>query len=435
MSAPSCPACGAPAADGARYCRLCGAALGSDADTGVIVPAAGGSVRRDAPSRWWLAGVALAVVLGVGWAAFSSVGDDPAAPATDPASTEDTAPSTTADTEVDDATTRPPPSDTLVVEEGAGPVLGRPVGWSVLVADPYGGAGLWRLDLDTGRLLRYPRVDGAPMAVVGDRLLLIDNDIDDGTAALSVVPLDDPTGPPVSVPSPEQAVAFAVRPAGPGEGDGDAVWVYDFGPGAARWVLLDLGTGQAIDEVVLGDGAGGLVWGAGPELATAGGQGLFRRVGDDYRLVSPGRPMVAVDGDVLMQTCPSPTDCRMTWVDGDSGEVVDHPIPPPGDGALWWQGLVPGSDRFLGGQRTLAPLQTPVVELFDLETGRSITPGITMVGNVTASPDGRLLLMSGASDPTSEMQLAIYDVESGTSYPLAGSPPILNLQAVFVPNG
>ena len=97
---------------------------------------------------------------------------------------------------------------------------------------------------------------------------------------------------------------------------------------------------------------------------------------------------------------------------------------------------MPGSDRFLTGLRTTEPTQPPRVELFDLETGRSIEPGSTRGWGwgVTASPDGRLLFTSGPSAATSETQLAIYDVESATSYPLPGSPPMANLQAVFVPN-
>lgn len=450
MSGSACPACGASAAEGARYCRLCGAALGL-ADHGPgpsIGPAATGSIHHDAPSRWWLAGAALLVVLGVGWVAVRSVGRDPAtdsaAPSTTADSTPDSTPDSTADTAAESTESSTAESGSAdassgvrVVEEGSGPVLGRAVGWSVLVGDPYSGGGLWRLDLDSGRLLRYPKVAGGPLAVAGDRLLLMDTDLEDGTGALSAVPLDDPSRqPPVPVAGPANVGPFTAPAVGPAEGDGGgAVWIFDYGPGTARWVLVSLTTGEMIDEVVVGTAfSSGAVWGAGPELATSGNGGLFRRDGDDYRLVVPGRTVVAVGGDVLIQTCSSPSDCRMSWVDSDAGQAVDRPIPPLDDDSLWWQGLVPGSDRFVSGRRAERAIEEPQVVLFDLVTSRLIDLGSTAGRGVVASPDGRFLFTSGFGD-TSELQMAIYDVEAGESYPLAGSPPVANAQAVFVPNG
>ncbi len=442
----TCPACLAPAGAGARFCRSCGAALGLDAGfdpgseaglgDGPAALAAPLSVRRDAPTRWWVAVVAMVVVLAAGWAVTRSGGDasdatadgvaDSAPPATDAAATEPTT----------DATSRPTTSGGTaptmrVVDEGEGPVLGRPVGWSVVVGDPYNvGGSLWRLDLDTGRLVRFPEVDGGPLLAVGDRLVMagLTSSSPDGGFSLRSISLSDPTADPVPFQAPATVSIFSSVPAsssGPRAGGG--LWVHDDGLDP-HWLLLSVETGTVLDEV---PGGGGIVPGRGPELATSASWGLYRRAGDGYRLVTPGRPVASAGTDVLLETCSSPMDCRLAWVDEVSGETVERPVPPT-DPAFWWRGLVPGSDRYLTGQRLgdQPYLFNPVV--FDLVTGRMLD--FDGVGQgIASSPDGRFLLTADLYGP-SPAGLVIYDAETGTPHPLGAPGQVGDTAAVFVPN-
>lgn len=441
----ACPACLAPAGAGARFCRSCGAALDLDAGfdpgselgpgDGPATMAAPVSLRRDASARWWLTVVAVVVVLAAGWAVTRSGGDageataDSVADSAPPATDAVTGPTT-------DATSRPTTNGGTtatmrVVDEGEGPVLGRPVGWSVVLGDPYNtGGGLWRLDLDTGRLLRYPKVDGGPLLAVGDRLVMMDAaGSPDGGFSLGSISLRDPTAEPVPFMTRATVSMFSPVPAsasGPRAGGG--LWVYDDGPDP-HWLLLSVESGTVLDEVA---GGGGIVSGRGPELATSASWGLYRRTGDGYRLVAPGRPVVAAGTDVLLETCSSPTDCRLGWVDEVSGETVDRPA-PPADPAYWWQGLVTGGDRFLTGQR-MGDEQyqfNPVV--FDLVTGQILE--FEGVGQgLASSPDGRFLLTADLYGPSSA-GLVIYDAETGTAQPLGEPGQVGDTAAVFVPNG
>ncbi len=447
----TCPACLAPAGAGARFCRSCGAALGLDTgfnpgpeagpgDDGPAsagVPTATVSVRRDAPTRWWLAAAAVAIVLAAGWAVSRSGGGRGDA-ATEDSATEESAPPST------DATTDPTTDTTArsaanggttatmrVVDEGEGPTLGRPVGWSVVVGDPYdSGGGLWWLDLDTGRLLRYPKVDGGPLLAVGDRLVMMEAPPSGiGGLSLRSISLRDPTADPVPFQTPTTVSTFSPVPAsvsGPRAGGG--VWVYDEGP-EPHWLLLSVESGAVLDEV---PGGGGIVSGRGPELATSSSWGLYRRTGGGYRLVAPGRPVTAAGTDVLLETCSSPMDCRLGWVDEVSGEAVDRPA-PPADPAFWWQGLVPGGDRYLTGQRQGDDQYQFDPVVFDLVTGRVLDfEGIGQ--GVASSPDGRFLLTADQFGP-SPAGLVIYDAETGTAHPVGSPGQIGNAQAVFVPNG
>ena len=107
-------------------------------------------------------------------------------------------------------------------------------------------------------------------------------------------------------------------------------------------------------------------------MATSGSGGVFRRIGGGYRLVASGRPILVRGAQVLVRTCTSPTACELGWIDRDTGEPVDKPVPDDSTDQLWWQGLVTGSDRFLYGLRFSDPDRGPDLLLFDLERGRLI---------------------------------------------------------------
>ena len=453
----ACPACLAPARAGARFCRSCGAALGLDAGldpgleagpaagaAGRAAPATPDSVRRDAPTRWWLALAAVVIVLGAGWAVTRPVGgggDDAAdgvdreerAGATDgSAALPDTATEPTTDTTSGTTDNGGTTAPIRVVDEGGGPVVGRPVGWSVVLGDPYSsGGGLWRLDLDTGRLVRYPKVDGGPLLAMGDRLVLLDGSTSpspNGSLTLRSISLADPTADPVPFLAPATVSTYSLVPASSsGAPDDGGLWAHDEGP-EPRWLRLSVESGIVVEEVW---GTGGIVPGRGPELATSPSWGLYRRTGDGYTLVAPGRPVTAAGAAVLVETCSSPSRCRLAWVNEVTGEAVDRAV-PPSDPDLRWQGVVPGSDRYLRGLRQDGERQLFDPVVFDLATGRMLDLDGLGQG-IASSPDGRFLITSDIFGAT-QAGLAVYDVETGTPYPLGEPGQIGDSLAVFVPN-
>lgn len=453
----TCAACAAAVAGvDDRFCRACGAALALGAD---LVPradpasepgpvaATAEAVRRDAPTRWWLAAVAVLAVLAAGWAVTRSGGGggdttdrEQAAlndGTTDPSPTSSDGPSPTDSSSTEPAAGEPvagePPSTVRVVDEGAGPVLGRPVGWSVLMGDAFDlGARLQRLDLDTGQMLRYTEVTGGPALLIGDRFVLVSLDADLGTA-IRTVAVADPAGDTVTLDGPGFTTPGAVVAADPATGSG--LWVYETNSSTARWTRFDDVTGEMLDEVAVGAAASGRpVAGAGPELATSGSSGVFRwATGDGYGLLAPGRPIAAVGGDVLVQSCSSPLVCPLAWIDGASGEPVDRPL-PPADGQVFWYGLVPGSDRYLSGQRwTDGPAFVEGV-IVDLVTGRVLELDRPRHG-IASSPDGRYLVAIDYFGPS--QQAVVYDAETGAVDPLELPPAFAygGGQMLFVPNG
>lgn len=445
MSAAACPACGGRVAGGARYCRACGAALPVD-DLGPVAdpspladgpellgldgqPAVADTVRRDAPSRWWLAALAAIAVVVTGWAVLGAGGqaepasDDPATTRPDAATVDSPAPTEEA---VGDAP--------HVSVKGAGPVLGRPVGWSLFLGDPYNpGQGLWRLDLDTGTLVQYPGVDGGPLLAIDDRLVLFDARPGSVPVAgtLQMVPVSDPTTDAVPLGGADLAVAsLAVAvPAEPGTG-GD-FWLYDGAREGARWHLYRSTDGREVDAV---DAApyfeGVLVSGGGPEVVSSASGGVYRRTGREYRRVATGRPIAVRGHDVLVRSCSSPTECTLGWIDRDTGRTVDRPVPPLGMRAPGFVGLVAGSDRYLAALDGGTGTSGDEAVIVDLDTGTLIDSD-RAVWPTGSSPDGRYLVLT-PTDGSSKLE--ILDVETGERYELP-RPSIGNVVAVFVPNG
>ncbi len=440
MTAGRCPACRGSVSEQARFCRSCGVGLDNR-------PQLAARLRRDAPSRWWLAAAVAALVLAViggTWAA-SRAGDGPGAGpeagaaasgsrGTDPSGMDDDGPPPSGS---DEAAEGPVEVEAVLeVVKGTGPVLSRPVGWSLVLGDLYRpGQGLWRLDLDTGRLVEFPAISGGPVLAVGDRVVLVTTDVDsieaDGAAGtVQVVNAADPTVGTVAISEDEEpAAASPLVWADPG--DGETFWLYSGDTLDARWRLFGLDGGERQDAIEAGPFGIGLVPGAGPEVATSLGGGVFRRVGDGYRLVAPGRPIAAQGHSVLVVSCSSPTECTLGWIDRDSGQAVDRPVPALGDALGEFGGsIIPGSDRYLfvvrGGSRAGPGL--PV--LVDLDTGRTVE---LEVGDrpLASSPDGRYLVVI---DDHGTSQPVMIDLESGERLGLA-RPAITNVAAVFVPNG
>lgn len=445
MTAGRCPACGGSATAGARFCRSCGAALGLDGDRSAPAGPAGDggpaaavtSLRRDAPSRWWLAAAALVVAVMVGAWAVSGVGRDDTTASPRPGSTApgddgtSATPVPTVDGGVDGGASGNAP---LEVVKGGGPVLGRPVGWSLVLGDSSSpNQGLWRYDLDTGRMVDHPGVSGGPVLAIGDRVVLVlfatGAPGQAGTSAsVQVVDADSLTVGAVTV-APGQALAYPGLAVAAEPGAGDAFWLYDFASFAPRWYLVGTADGEQLQTVDAALSNSGVVAGAGPEVAGSPSGGVFRRTGDGYRLVAPGQPVAARGHDVLVRSCSSPTECSLAWVDRDSGQAVDRPVPAVGDDQDQYLGGVPGSDRYLVVQDGIyGPAPSPAVVL-DLDTGRAvdISPGNQALA---ASPDGRYLVIG---DDMGSRSPVILDVETGERHEVPRLS-MTNVAAVFVPN-
>lgn len=365
------------------------------------------SLQRQGSSRLWMgvAAVVLAVAAGA-WAVGrvgsagpeGSAGTQSSAPATEPdaAATDpsiggdDTAangqPGTTDGIRITEETT--------TTADGASgePVLGRPVGWALLLGSPFGGSdSLERIDLDTGIETSFDgAAHGAPV-LIGGRLVLVTG-ADTGSPKLRIVPLADPT-----TGGPEVAMGDAVSPLPyswpfhPGP-DGDTFWLYVAKDGEAVWRLIRSSDGELVEEMAAGKPYDAPpVPGAGPDVVTSGGGGVYGRDGDGgYRFITGGRPLAVSDGSVLVQSCTGPAACQKRWVSVASGAPVDRPIPPD-DGTFWFY-VVPGSDRYLYGRRQTSGFDAVAV-IFDLDTGRVIESQHSISGGVATTPDSRIIVL------------------------------------------
>ena len=466
-----CPACGAATDVGDRYCAGCGEGLAAafptagaadrsaagEGPTGLDEPellladtAASRTVADDVrpPGRGPSAGVWSAVVLGivvVGLAvwAIGRAGPDggaatggtvPATSTTGPASSGGTATDGTATdgTATDGTATDGTAADDPAVArydpddpDDVGPVLGRGVGWSLIGGSRFT-PGLVRIDLDTGDQVRFDDVTGAPLLAL-DGTLVLQNDEDDGSTALRLVPLDDPAadGATVAVELSGPWADWPVFPAGDG-----GLWVYNSTIEATTWRLVRLRDGRQIDEVAAPPANQVLpLSGGGPFVSTSSAGGLYRREGDGFRLVSPGSPITVDQDAALVQMCDSPATCQLQWIDVDSGQVLDRALPPT-DGVDGWIRAADPAGRFLVGWRADGdgPDSSQLL-LYDLERQRMVKP-LTGWDNglVAATPDGRYLAFAGTD------AIRIYDADEDRMVDLSMTGDSIDY-AVFVPNG
>ncbi len=452
-----CPGCGASTEPGDRFCPACGDAVAGPPSTvdgyggwgsGDAVgepellllepvparPLPGGAPAGAASrsTRGWLAAAAGVLAVAVALWAFSRGGSGPGGgdddatrplpttvPGTDPtaaeAGTEPGATDTTAD----------PDAVPVYDPETGAPVLGRPTGWSLLIGRSADTA-LERLDLDTGQRVRYDGVTGGPVAVADGRLVL-QRQHDDGTVSLGLVPLDDPAaeGTEIAVGNLTVGYTWPLAPA-----DDGGLWVYNATAGATSWRLVRVRDGKLLDEVSAPPAfVVGPVDGGGPDVATSVSSGVYRRDrGSRYRLVSPGRPLTVSEGAVLVDVCSLPITCRLGWIDVDSGEPVDRPL-PTGDAGIEWAGSAGTSGRFLVGWRSGRVAYTGDLVLYDLVQGRVVDAAVDFgVGQVAASPDGRYLAVEA------QLYVHIYDVEQDRWVAVHRTGDA-SASLLFVPNG
>ncbi len=333
-----------------------------------------------------------------------------------PGDTGDTAPpgasTTQPDADPDDAPAASEPATTETTADPAtiptydadagGPVLGRPIGWSLLIGDSYQ-TPLERLDLDTGERVDYEGVTAAPVAAL-DGHLLLQQENEAGTT-LRIVPMDDPAAEGIEVLASGSGFGpqWPVVPAGDGR-----LWLYGDTDGATTWRLIRLRDGKLLDEVPAPSAFQVYpVPGGGPDVATSTSGGVYRRDGTGYRLVSPGRPVTVHQGAVLVTTCSAPAACQLQWLDAGTGEPVERPLPPAGAAlGVEWVGMVDDAGRFLLGYRPTGPAGAYTFVLFDRDRQRVIDVGLDdFSGGLAASPDGRYLAATGLRG------LTIYDAD------------------------
>ncbi|MEZ5411447.1 MAG: zinc ribbon domain-containing protein [Acidimicrobiales bacterium] len=456
----SCPACGATTEAGDRFCAACGDALAGpslvgERDSGWAtggspdepellllepVPPAGSVAeqrvrpeRRARPRRsprMWLvvaAGVAATAVAlwGIGRSNAESGGSEDAA----------RSPTTTAAPILPpDPTDAPGSTDTAGADIGetvptydretGGPVLGQPVGWSLLVGRTYD-VGLERIDLDSGQSIRFDGMGGAPVALI-DGQLVLQVPAEGGGMDLRAVPLSDPTAEGTELVADSFINSFT-WPVFPG-GDGD-LWIYAATADSTTWRLVRVSDGQLIDEVPAPSlfQVGPLPSG-GPDVATSPSGGLYRRDGSGYRLLHPARPILISRGAVLVVGCTRPDACFPQWVDVERGEPVDRPLPPD-DGGIDWAGTADAAGRFLVGWRSGATT-TGALVLYDTGRQRLVEVGAAVAtGEVAATPDGRYLAVQAAD------HIRIFDADQGRWVAVPGREDAGQTGLLFVPNG
>ena len=309
----------------------------------------------------------------------SDAGSDAALPATSttPESTITIPPATTTATA---PTTVTAPPTTLVPGVF---LLGEPTGLWLF----YGGADpLQRLDLDSGERIEYG-LQALPIAATGDDLVLHQEE----SGVSGWVLAADPG---------EQALNWKRGPVAPADEPG-LLWVLDPSTsmdhpagvtvGFGRWQLFDLAAnrvldrrpGDLYDEIEANvDADGARFRSVGPDYSNRP-DGVYRYNEDGYRRIAEGRA-VAVDGSkVLVTTCAAGSGvaeaCAASWIDGQTGAVLDDPVP---DGNI-------GAATLSNGRLLLSPDNAGAATLFELDSGE--TSSLEDLDQPVVSPDGRWL--------------------------------------------
>lgn len=295
-----------------------------------------------------------------------------------------------------------------------GPLLGEQIG--LLLLQGGDGSTLQRLDLDSGELTHFG-LEAHPVAVVAERLVLHQ----DESGTVGWLPLED-LG--------EQVKAWR---RGPVSVDRLGIEVLDatadnrgfFGPdnddlGAGMWRRFDSQSGKVVasipadvhTEIGAEAGTGAeRIGGVLGVLRTGAGlserpDGVYRLTTDGFRRIAAGR-VLADDRQgwasgapwlALVGTCGPDGPCDLTWVEADTGEAVDRPLP----------GIRPRRAIVLPGDRWLLSIDWEGrAELLELATGRRIEREWD-AARPTVSADGRWL--AEWTDPTT---VSVSDLSGG----------------------
>ena len=285
------------------------------------------------------------------------------------------------------------------------PMLGQRSGLSLF----YGGDGpLQVVDLDTGTLTRYGLV-AHPVLTTGADLVLYQEE----TGVVGWVPLDNPgqqaltwkrglvaagTGPGLLwILDPEYVGSTPVPGGDPDEDadDGaDGGGPADAGVGSGRWELFETPGNRLVvripadlhAEVEEVEAAQQPLGGAiqavrpGPFFSTRP-DGVYLAIEGGFQRVASGR-LVAHDwATALVGDCPPDGGCDLSWIDAETGERVDRPVPQ----------VRPRVANLVAGGTWLHSVDWEgTSELLELATGRRIEH-VWATDRPTLSPDGRWL--------------------------------------------
>lgn len=372
-------------------------------------------VRSPNWRRWLLiTGVFLAGV--VGWSAVSSStpaeSDDESAAIS---GVGDTTAETTEDTSGDSTstTTRSPGSTALTTSEiellGDGnPLLDEDVDYELIIGVSGGRPSV--LDLDTGEL-RHSEDGGSfnPLTVSGEWILGRHSD------HISALPLSDLGAELTQFSFPGYFDLAAVQKRTDGR-----VWfqLYDDEPGQPELVLVDIATGDTVEQLTTPDGAFpaffGLYAGAGPMIFTGLSGGVYESAEDGFTRVADGRLLAADEVRVLVETCDARLQCSKQWLDRRTWQPIELAVPQERidsgnfvNGTDWllhfsWTSYgVPGLLNVVSGQE---------IEVGEFDHGWEAQPAI--------SPDGRWL--ATVTDIGTASMIQIEELATGATFQFEG---------------
>ncbi len=401
----SCRACGAAIGRQFRFCSQCGTAVGVVLDLLDLAPPIRDevTVAYGRPGRFWAAvgGGLLAVLLGL-WA-LSSVGggggpatadggfsrDRPTTTATTaPPSTTDAGPTAPSAAEGAATTTAAEAGASTTVIAGGGPLLGEPVGLSLLMGSEQR---LRRVDLDTGVVTTYER-PGVPLFATGGFALI------QGSGGLvRAAPLAD-----LDAETPSLWSPFSPALPRPGPNPGE-VWLPDASGETLVWRLVDAGSRDVLSEVDSGTGS----WWSQPEsildpmvVGSTTGE-VFERVDESFEPVADGELIAVGRTRVLVRRCENPGSCTLHWLDRANWREKADPLP---DVAARQVSTASISDD----GRLLVYATANESYLFDVSRGQEVAQVATWPGTMSVSPDGRWAALVHIAG-----RIALYDVERG----------------------
>ena len=417
-----CQSCGAPLDADARFCTRCGRAP--------AVSIRGGARREGVPE--WVAVVAgLAVLLSI-WLVISGPGaetettDDPlsadgdhdeppqaaeaaeedASVPTDPPSPPTTPSTRQPGSEMRAPSTHPAVSDAASADGDDNPAGATPgtasaplseldaAGWRLLAGD---GLTIVEIDLGSGGQTRHEGV-GAPLAVVGDQLLLYR---DSRLAWASAGELNGSVDEIVEVAALQRMFTrgrSADRPVVIDDDGGLSIWWPNNNANPQTWVKLRLADGSVLDSMSLSETVFG-----GPEIVATVGSGSFERV--DGRWVGIGDLFASASSRqaIVGQRCDQPDVC--SWVLRRRGDVIGPPERlPVAVGGPFDLGLVADADRIL-------LLESDGVT--DYGSGRFVPMVAANATTLTATNRDRLLAMAdGAGIGSRSSSIVVVDLDA-----------------------
>lgn len=496
----ACASCGAASPEQARYCPACGLPVSSGSQQATfflepagtpapsVEPASSTKVASASRSVKPVAAAAGVVLLvGLIWSAAtpSTTGDratNPAAaqtgaddssdppprnpgPVAGPVETPETDGEAAADTPGED-TGRPAvvtdffdgefTSDVFANLSVVGPLLeNEEVGYRLVASSR---TQLFDINLDTGELTRHPMAVQL-VGVLGEELIVFDPDR--GFVAVPVNDLNAPGRLVFTVPevtdgdravSVDNLLAATVRPpntllaeflrpapapaAGRSGTDQAQEQARSYG---TQLYEVDIANGRFAATTIAVDPRPGTPDRTRHGLAALDSGGLFEAAGNSYRKLADGQALLLGVNHAVVRQCPEPGSCRILWVDRETGQEIDRPLPVLADGPQ-----TVATDAITAITAMDAEARVVLVtgpdgsQYFDVDSGQLLTALDPLSLTVTNGPLGRTF---GALSPDGRWMalpvggsIVLYDRSSGLLYRRGSGPSAELEQFVFLPN-